>query len=124
MSLPRYSKAVIAAYNDMNSQESTNDYWVATFNNNNNPDDMELIVHSQGKGGITKVTEILNNDFASGIAVAMFRVTAVDARGTTTSLRTKLIHVIYVGKNTPVMQRAKVASWNKVLKVSVHYNNN
>lgn len=69
-----------------------------------------------GKGGVARVKQILEEQFSDGIAVAMFRVTAVDDRENTVSYRTKLVHVIYIGSNTPVMKRAKVASYNSALK--------
>jgi len=52
----------------------------------------------------------------------MFRVTALDERGLTVSKRTKLVHVIFIGKKTPVMVRAKVSSWNSTLKQPFTFN--
>jgi hypothetical protein len=73
-------------------------------------------VVDQGFGGIAKVVEVLKEKFQAGIAVAVFRVTAVDDRGVTVSYRTKIIHVIWTGPNVPRMQKAKVASYNSVFK--------
>jgi hypothetical protein len=56
------------------------------------------------------------------VGVALFRVTAVDQRGLTISRRTKLVHVIFTGPKTPVMTRAKVASYNSALKQPFTFN--
>ena len=109
---PRYAKEVVDAYHAMASQDAANDFWVAALD----ADAMEMRLRATGRGGRAEVVRILADEFDAGIAVGFFRVTAVDARGTTTSFRTKLVHVINVGPKTPVMQRAKVASYNKVLK--------
>jgi hypothetical protein len=69
-----------------------------------------------GKGGMARVKEILTEQFSDKTAVAMFRVTAVDDRENTVSYRTKLIHVIFTGPQTPVMKRAKIASFNAAFK--------
>jgi hypothetical protein len=75
---------------------------------------MDLV--ASGRGGMAAVAQVLGEKFKSGIAVACFRVTAVDDRGVTVSYRTKLIHVIYTGPETPRMQKAKVASFNSSFK--------
>jgi len=75
---------------------------------------MDLV--ASGKGGMAATREVLATQFKSGIAVACFRVTAVDDRGVTVSYRTKLIHVIYTGPETPRMIKAKVASYNSSFK--------
>lgn len=62
------------------------------------------------------VKNCLREEFESEIAVAMFRVTAVDDRGKVKSCRSKLIHVVYSGPKTAVMKRAKMASWNAAFK--------
>ncbi|KAH9261564.1 hypothetical protein BASA81_000220 [Batrachochytrium salamandrivorans] len=75
---------------------------------------MQLV--ESGKGGLARVVEILDAQFQSSIAVVLFRVTAVDDRGNNVSLRTKLVHVVYVGKGTPVLKRAKVTTFNAAFK--------
>lgn len=76
--------------------------------------EMQLV--ESGKGGLARVVAILDAQFQSSIAVALFRVTAVDDRGNNVSLRTKLVHVVYVGKGTPVLKRAKVTTFNAAFK--------
>lgn len=112
MSLPTFTPEVISAYKAMCELECANDYLVAGLNNETNVLDLA----STGRGGMARVATILGEQFEDQIAVALFRVTAVDARGTTTSFRTKLVHVIYVGPKTPVMKRARVASYNSTFK--------
>lgn len=90
MSLPTFSVKCVQAYASMNSQDSPNDYFVCGFVNEENKNELDVV--ESGRGGLGKVKECLSEKFESGIAVAMFRVTAVDTRGTTTSYRTKLIH--------------------------------
>ena len=75
-----------------------------------------------GRGGMDRVKEILKEQFNSQTAVAMFRVTAVDDRENTVSYRTKLIHVIFTGPQTPVMKRAKIASFNAAFKQPFSFN--
>ena len=118
MSLPTFTPGVISAYKAMCELECANDYLVAGLNPESNVLDLE----STGKGGMARVASILNERFEDQIAVALFRVTAVDARGTTTSFRTKLAHVIYVGPKTAVMRRARVASFNSAFKLPFTFN--
>lgn len=75
---------------------------------------MDLV--ETGKGGMEKVREVLAEKFNDNVAVAVFRITAVDDRGVTISVRTKLIHVIYCGPGMKTMKKAKVASYNAALK--------
>ena len=79
-------------------------------------------VVEMGKGGMARVKEILKDQFTDGTAIAMFRVTAVDDRENTVSYRTKLIHVIYTGPNTPVMKRAKITPFNAAFKQPFTFN--
>ena len=81
---------------------------------------MKLV--EMGKGGMARVKEILKEQFSSQTAVAMFRVTAVDDRENTVSYRTKLIHVIYTGPDTPVMKRAKITPFNAAFKQPFTFN--
>jgi hypothetical protein len=96
----------------MNTQESQNDYFVCGFEGATN----NMVLVEAGKGGMARVKEVLKESFVDKTAVAMFRVTAVDDRENTVSYRTKLIHVIYTGPQTPVMKRAKIASFNAAFK--------
>lgn len=106
-----FQKAVITSFNEMNTQESPNDFFVAGLEDNG-----EMSLTEKGKGGVARVVEILTEQFSNRIAVAIFRITAVDDRENTVSYRTKLVHVIYVGPKTPVMKRAKVGSYNAAFK--------
>jgi len=110
---PTFASEVVEAYNEMAALESANDFFVAGFSAT---DKSKLALHATGRGGVRALTEILDRDFESELAVAMFRVTALDERGLTVSRRTKLIHVIFIGPRTPVMVRAKVSSWNAALR--------
>jgi len=109
------SKAVFApdcekAFLDMSTQESPNDFFVAGFREPN----FELV--AAGRGGMAALQHVLDDKFKAGIAVGVFRVTAVDDRGVTVSYRTKLIHVIYVGPGAPRMLKGKIASYNASFK--------
>jgi len=110
---PTFASEVVEAYNEMATLESASDFFVAGFSAT---DKSKLALHATGRGGMRALTEILDRDFESELAVAMFRVTALDERGLTVSRRTKLIHVIFIGPRTPVMVRAKVSSWNAALR--------
>jgi len=110
--MPRFLASVVEAYNEMTSLESPNDFFIAGFI----PGTEELELIAKGRGGLERVKEVLRAQFESDVAVAMFRVTAVDDRGKVKSFRTKLIHVVYVGPKTPVMKRAKVGPWNAIFK--------
>ena len=109
---PKMGRDVLDAYESMHSPNSSNDYFVAQWDAE--PGVVRLL--ETGRGGIDKVVQVLHEQLARGIGVAMFRVTAVDERGALASLRTKLVHVIFVGPETPFMQRARVAAANKALK--------
>ena len=112
--MPSFQQSVLDAYNEMTSLESPNDFFIAAFAQGGT-DQLEL--QSKGRGGLEKVKEILKESFESEVAIVMFRLTAVDDRGgKVKSYRTKLVHLVYVGPKTPVMKRAKVASWNSVFK--------
>lgn len=65
-----------------------------------------------GRGGMMALRKCLEEQFESGIGLGVFRVTAVDDRGVTVSLRTKLVLVIYLGPKVPMMKRAKLVSHN------------
>lgn len=96
----------------MQSQDSANDFFVCGFQDGTVT--MDLV--ETGKGGMARVAEILAEKFEDKVAVAMFRVTAVDDRGVTTSYRTKLLHVVYCGPKMKTLAKAKVASYNAALR--------
>lgn len=110
--MPTFVKSVIEAFNEMTSLESPNDFFIASFI----PGTEQLDLFAKGRGGLPKVKELLREHFAQDVAIAMFRLTAVDDRGKVKSFRTKLVHVVYMGPNTPVMKRAKVGPWNAAFK--------
>lgn len=93
-----------------------NDYFVSGF------DGSELHLVEVGRGGMAQVKKVLSEQFESGTAIAMFRITAVDDRENTVSYRTKLVHVIFTGPRTPVMKRAKIASHNAAFKQPFSFN--
>ncbi|KAH9259660.1 hypothetical protein BASA81_002082 [Batrachochytrium salamandrivorans] len=75
------------------------------------------VAHGEGQGAVWPESwRSSPSSFSNRIAVAIFRITAVDDRENTVSYRTKLVHVIYVGPKTPVMKRAKVGSYNAAFK--------
>jgi len=110
--MPSFLSSVTDAFAEMTSLESPNDFFVSSFVNGSE----QLELFAKGRGGLAKVKEILTQNFESEVAVAMFRVTAVDDRGKVKSFRTKLVHVVYIGPKTPVMKRAKIGPWNSALK--------
>lgn len=110
--MPSFRTEVTQAYEEMTSLESPNDFFVSNFVNGTE----QLGLFAKGRGGLHKVKEILLEHFQDQVAIAMFRITAVDDRGKVKSFRTKLVHVVYIGPKTPVMKRAKVGPWNAALK--------
>lgn len=76
----------------------------------------------EGRGGLHAVAKCLEGKFENGVAVAVFRVTAVDDRGVTVSYRTKIIHIIYAGPKLPMLKRAKVTSYNSSFKSAFTHN--
>ena len=110
--MPSFQSAVTEAFAEMTSLESPNDFFVASFVAGTE----QLELFAKGRGGLAKVKETLLQNFENEVAVAMFRVTAVDDRGKVKSCRTKLVHVVYIGPKTPVMKRAKIGPWNSALK--------
>ena len=109
---PRILSECITAFDSMSTQESPNDYMVGGLD----PSSLEVKLVESGMGGMARVREILGEQFETGTAVAVFRLTGVDDRENTVSYRTKLVHVIFTGPRTPVMKRAKVGSYHSVLK--------
>lgn len=110
MAQPTFSGDVGSAYEQMVTKESANDFMVMSFGEN-----LELNIRETGKGGLASVKEHLSQ-LENEVAVAVFRVTAVDDRGVTVSYRTKIIHVVWVGPSTPAMKRARVAGYTKTLR--------
>jgi hypothetical protein len=96
------------AYSEMCDQKKPNDFFVCGFQDGTTTMD----VVAKGRGGMQAMAAVLREKFESQVAVAGFRVTAVDDRGVTVSYRTKLILVIYQGPKMPVMKRAKITSYN------------
>ena len=112
VSAASFSAECEQAFKDMSTQESPNDFFVCGFKEGTS----QMGLAAAGRGGMKAMADVLDAQFKSGIAVACFRVTAVDDRGVTVSYRTKLIHVIYTGPTVPRMQKAKVASFNASFK--------
>ena len=99
----------------MNQLESENDYLIAGFDG----DSTNMVLKETGKGGLSAVVAYMKENCEDTVGVGVFRVTAVDDRGVTTSYRTKLVHVTYVGPKLPVMKKAKVSGYNASFRGTV-----
>lgn len=73
----------------------------------------EVALESKGKGGRKRVAEILSDgDCASKVITGAFVASAVDERGSISSVRRKIIHVTFAGASVGVMIKGKVNGWS------------
>lgn len=75
----------------------------------------EFVLEESGKGGRSRVEEILSSNMGE-VMTGAFMVCAVDDREVTVSVRRKYIHFIFVGKDTGVMTKGRVNSQSGEMK--------
>lgn len=89
----------------MCDQKKPNDWFCCSIN-----DELVLEVRGKGRGGMKAFKKCLDDNCGGALGVGCFRVTAVDARGSTTSYRTKLVLVVFSG-HLPAASRTKMKAY-------------
>eukprot|EP00980_Cylindrotheca_fusiformis_P018726 scaffold6241_cov129-Cylindrotheca_fusiformis.AAC.3 len=112
MSLKWSEEASTAAQELASGKSNDIDYVLFSVQNPKKPNP-EVTLESKGKGGRKRVSEILSNsDCDSKIITGAFVASAVDERGSVSSVRRKIIHVTFAGSGVGVMVKGKVNGWS------------
>lgn len=106
MATPTFTDAAKAAIDALKNLKEPVQYVVCAFKEGT----VEMDVVESGLGGVKNVRELLQADFMDKICTGAFQVTGVDDRGVVVSYRRKLVHFIWIGPNTKMMTKARVAS--------------
>lgn len=112
MATPTFTDEAKAAIDALKNLKEPVQYVVCSFKEGT----VEMDVVESGKGGVKNVRDLLASDFMDKICTGAFQVTGVDDRGVVVSYRRKLVHFIWVGPDTKMMTKARVASQSGTFK--------
>lgn len=105
-----WTKEASQAAADLMNENSSLDFVLFTIPNPKKP---EVVVESKGNGGRQAVFNLLGNEASQKkVLTGAFVVSAVDEKGSVTSVRRKLVHVTFAGSQVGIMTKGKLNGWS------------
>ncbi|CAJ1941345.1 unnamed protein product [Cylindrotheca closterium] len=97
---------------DLINENSSLDYVLFTIPNPKQSKP-EVVVESKGNGGRQAVFDLCCNEASQKkVLTGAFVVSAVDEKGSVTSVRRKLVHVTFAGSQVGIMTKGKLNGWS------------